>query len=1228
MEALDNPSYFRLEGDPQEWISGAPRARDMAPEERKWHRRWSTKSDSAGERVVLGTSSARFINHTAPTPANRRHSSYTSTLTKRSQSVVAAKNNPGMLDITIVSSKDSEAAHLWVNYLTSCFQQISKDEHKPPFKLAKVNAEDVLMGMSVEGSCGSRLQIVIVCPVFLDALASSPGAPILASMLQPASVLAMLLGVSQQTLEAHHLSNLFRFEQWRKQTVKDQDATFVGDFLGVAMDILSRTWQMQQAIAQMNKAQDSNRAQFSITPKKIKVGQNKLLILLNDPVSAHDKITISVDKNGTNIEVPVIKRRNPYTLQFSMPSSCLQTSIIVSVNVERNGRSLGQKLVKCESKLRELDQLLRSTDNPLVFMCQSLGITNGDKDQLDNFLVAAFKKNMPPNFNLLNTHPVKQLQSKEEYPTLLHFAAKYGLEKLCWQLIESPGGELACQMQNCNHHNPAEIALHAGHTKLANALQGYLKIWHQMTELTSMYTYLKEVTEKPQDFGEGNYLLPRPINDTYLIPPKARPVVPTSLPLGLQETYQSPGSPKDFFADHLPPKDLTGFALPPSTTKEAFQLPPSPTEDYQMPMTPKELYQPTSPLENYQSPPHARPFTPMTPSTPSSPLDGPKFSTAYLHMHSPASETGSGHFDHILGPEKKYSSAHPSNENLSIASSSGHHYMNTSCSASTCSKSPQDELLEIINDFKNNVFTIAEVEKLVENWRNRNDVQQSFREKQEQLNRMRHEYEKIQQQMKDQLKRATPFDRIKKFFSRKHKHEGCPKSRSTSESVCHRPVSSLSVHSSCSSSSSGRMSTASGTSLGDSGTHSDPDEKKSEITGAEKSSPTHSHGPDFTFHDVRLQSVQENEAITCCHDEYVNASPERLPLALPPKRLGFPPPLVEKTVVQVHRSDVKSESDDKCDVQSEKVSGKVENVVGIKEVNNNGLATLATMESDDEMDILEHSEKLLKTIAEALPSYEQDDVLSPTETEFTQNGTFIDEAKEVLDLSELETKDFELSFDRDDVDNTAETKETEESDEKEESSNEEEPLLKSSTSSTPTERMEKEFDSSYYMNVDHTASNAKEYVELPQGENLPVSQESTASRFQESFSKIQAAFSKMQESSCKKQEIFCKSQESLCKNQESSFMGQASFSKSQEFFSKSQESSSKSQESSFKNQDSSQESSCRIQESFIKTQETVCKSQEYMNIGAQVPDLREYVNVSLYPTPPLPPKCKNKNVLL
>ena len=88
-------------------------------------------------------------------------------------------------------------------------------------------------------------------------------------------------------------------------------------------------------------------------------------------------------------------------------------------------------------------------------------------------------------------------------------------------------------------------------------------------------------------------------------------------------------------------------------------------------------------------------------------------------------------------------------------------------SSSTKSRdSPQDELLEIITDFKNNVFTITEVEQLVENWRNRNDVQQSFKDKQRQLAAMRDEYERIQKRMKDEMRTPTPFDRFRKLFTK------------------------------------------------------------------------------------------------------------------------------------------------------------------------------------------------------------------------------------------------------------------------------------------------------------------------------------------------------------------------------------------------------------------------------------------------------------------------------
>ncbi|CAH1405600.1 unnamed protein product [Nezara viridula] len=431
-----------------------------------------------------------------------------------------------IMDITILSSAESEDATLWANYLSSCFQEIPKEENRPPFKLARVMIENVLMGLPVEGSSGSRLQIVIICPKFLRVLSTSQGVPILATMLQPATVLAMLLGVTAQALEMHQYAGLFRFDQWRKMTVKDKDKTFVGDFLGVAMDVLSRSWQLQQAIQQIKC--DTTRSHFSIIPKKVKITQNKVLVLLNDPLCNADKINITVEKTGQKLEITSIKRRNPYTLQFTMPSVCLQMSQLVAINVERNGRSIGHRLVKCECRLRELDQLLKTADNPLAFMCQALGINGGDRDQLDSFLVASLQRNIPPNFNLLNA----------------------AMTSNCTR------GEAACQIRNGNQLGPAELAEKAGHTSLAQALNSYL----QMTELSSMYTYmnayLKNTTEKPQDFGEGNYLLPRPLSDTYLVPPKARPVTPTGEP----PSPRSPFPPTTLNLSH----PITNQKTPPS----------------------------------------------------------------------------------------------------------------------------------------------------------------------------------------------------------------------------------------------------------------------------------------------------------------------------------------------------------------------------------------------------------------------------------------------------------------------------------------------------------------------------------------------------------------------------------------------------------------------------------------------------------------------------------------
>lgn len=91
---------------------------------------------------------------------------------------------------------------------------------------------------------------------------------------------------------------------------------------------------------------------------------------------------------------------------------------------------------------------------------------------------------------------------------------------------------------------------------------------------------------------------------------------------------------------------------------------------------------------------------------------------------------------------------------------------------------------------------------------------------------MRIKYEQIQNKMKSTMKKPTPFERMKKLFSKHKEDKECHHKKSaltaTNDSSTQRPISSLSTSSS---GSSGRMSTISGCSLGDSGTLSDNEDR-------------------------------------------------------------------------------------------------------------------------------------------------------------------------------------------------------------------------------------------------------------------------------------------------------------------------------------------------------------------------------------------------------------------
>lgn len=108
-------------------------------------------------------------------------------------------------------------------------------------------------------------------------------------------------------------------------------------------------------------------------------------------------------------------------------------------------------------------------------------------------------------------------------------------------------------------------------------------------------------------FAEYNYLLPRPLSDTYLIPPAARPVDPLAVPTPITDL---PTSSLPFYANFKP----CIFPSPSSPTSPTFSN--SVLGSYG--------------LENYDIPSNGRPCTPPTLR---SPVDH-KIEEGYLDMNS------------------------------------------------------------------------------------------------------------------------------------------------------------------------------------------------------------------------------------------------------------------------------------------------------------------------------------------------------------------------------------------------------------------------------------------------------------------------------------------------------------------------------------------------------------------------------------------------------------------
>ena len=89
---------------------------------------------------------------------------------------------------------------------------------------------------------------------------------------------------------------------------------------------------------------------------------------------------------------------------------------------------------------------------------------------------------------ILTSEPNFHLSDLSEFPTLLHFSACHGLDRLTSVLLECPGSREASNLRNGSDLNPIELAQINGHANLAKQLHAFqVPNYCLIASLSSMY---------------------------------------------------------------------------------------------------------------------------------------------------------------------------------------------------------------------------------------------------------------------------------------------------------------------------------------------------------------------------------------------------------------------------------------------------------------------------------------------------------------------------------------------------------------------------------------------------------------------------------------------------------------------------------------------------------------------------------------------------------------------
>ncbi|XP_027715443.1 phosphoinositide 3-kinase adapter protein 1 isoform X2 [Vombatus ursinus] len=401
---------------------------------------------------------------------------------------MAASGTPRSCDILIVHSLDAQE---WCQYLQNLFLSSCqiRNQHILTYELrhgAAISTRDLTLFLN------SRCIIVLLSFELVqnfyqpDVLSSLQNA-----LCPPHRVLKLFCGVD----DCEDFSGFFEdWACWQELTYEDEPEIYVAAVKKAfsedsgcdsitdteAEDEKTLPCSKHISSTQKNWHQETTPGNLMVVqPDRIRCGAHTIVyVIVKCKLDSQVKTEAEFSPENSPSVRMVAKLENEYTVSIKAPDL---SSGDVSLKVYSGDLVVCEATVHYYTDMEEIGNLLAGAANPVEFMCQAFKIVPYNIETLDKLLTESLKKNIPASglhlfgINQLEEEDMMTTQRDEELPTLLHFAAKYGLKNLTALLLTCPGALQAYSVANNHGHYPNTIAEKHGYRDLRQFIDEYVE---------------------------------------------------------------------------------------------------------------------------------------------------------------------------------------------------------------------------------------------------------------------------------------------------------------------------------------------------------------------------------------------------------------------------------------------------------------------------------------------------------------------------------------------------------------------------------------------------------------------------------------------------------------------------------------------------------------------------------------------------------------------------------